>query len=775
MLNTFLNNIRGFYFFPIIIFSLSLLILKESNIFLLLCLFFVLLRVLFLKNKEIIFLSVLGLFLSFAIHIYYNQESNLPLMEDEELSLVLIPDTIQVDGDLAKFEALEKKTKEKVIVNYKLQSKEEKDIFLQLTKTYQLTGKATTQPIEVVRNLNGFDYKRYLDLNGVSQKIKLTEITSFEIEKVSIFQPIKKIKEIRRCAIVYTNYRFPTNIGSYMNALLFGYKENTPESFQGVWQKLGVAHLFSLSGMHIYFFIFIFEWLFLVAGLTKEKLYYLSIIFVFILVVMTGLGTGMVRAGIQWLIKQMNDKYKWHLSLLDCWSIALFINCLIDPYLLFTAGGQLTYYLTFMIIMINPLINQINRDYLKPWLFSFVISWLSLPLIWFHFYEWNWLNFILTIVLGPVLFMGLLPILLISFILSFIVPSLSFTSIERCFILLQGKGEVAASWNAFRQVTGKLPTVIIIIVIICQLVWLIEWENKKSCSSMKMNLLVLLTFLIPFWKFVNPRGMIAFVDVGQGDSIFLQLPFHRGNYLLDTGGRLNYEREEWQQFTDKRGADYTVIPFMKSKGVKELDAVFISHAHEDHFGDLDRISDNIKVKKLLFGEGSYEQKNFKKMLTYKQIKQTKKEVISSKNSWQRDGITANCLYPLTKGDGQNNDSVVLKLQIKDQSILLMGDLEKEGENELLKYSPGLLQADILKAGHHGSNTSSQENFLDIVKPTEAIISCGQNNHYNHPSKETLEHFEDKNIQEFRTDEQGMIYYTWSMFSKKLSKGKYIKD
>jgi competence protein ComEC len=117
----------------------------------------------------------------------------------------------------------------------------------------------------------------------------------------------------------------------------------------------------------------------------------------------------------------------------------------------------------------------------------------------------------------------------------------------------------------------------------------------------------------------------------------------------------------------------------------------------------------------------------------------------------------------------------LKLQIKDQSILLMGDLEKEGENELLKYSPGLLQADILKAGHHGSNTSSQENFLDIVKSTEAIISCGQNNHYNHPSKETLEHFEDRNIHEFRTDEQGMIYYTWSMFSKKLSKGKYIKD
>lgn len=264
-----------------------------------------------------------------------------------------------------------------------------------------------------------------------------------------------------------------------MNALLFGYKENTPESFQGVWQKLGVAHLFSLSGMHIYFFIFIFEWLFLVAGLTKEKLYYLSIIFVFILVVMTGLGTGMVRAGIQWLIKQMNDKYKWHLSLLDCWSIALFINCLIDPYLLFTAGGQLTYYLTFMIIMINPLVNQINRDYLKPWLFSFIISWLSLPLIWFHFYEWNWLNFILTIVLGPVLFMGLLPILLISFILSLIIPSLNFNLIEKCFILFQGKGEVAASWNTFRQVTGKLPAVIIIAAIICQWIWLIEWENKK--------------------------------------------------------------------------------------------------------------------------------------------------------------------------------------------------------------------------------------------------------------------------------------------------------
>ena len=510
-------------------------------------------------------------------------------------------------------------------------------------------------------------------------------------------------------------------------------------------------------------------------GLTKEKLYYFNILFILVLMIVTGLGSGMVRAGVQWLIKKANDKHRWHLSQLDCWSITLFTNCLFDPYLLFTAGGQLTYYLTFLIIMINPLISRIENKWYKPWLFSISISWLSLPLIWLHFYEWNWLNFILTVILGPVLFIGILPCLMLCFLLGLIFKTMTFSFVETLLLWFQANGDFVSRLDIFRQVTGKIPTTLIIVTIILQWIWLINWDKQGSFRIVKMNLLVIITFLIPFWKYSNPKGMIAFVDVGQGDAIFLQLPFHQGNYLLDTGGRLNYDVDAWQESSDKRGADYTLIPFMKSVGVKELNTIFISHAHEDHFGDLDRISDNIKIKNLCFGEGSYEQNNFNKMLDYPNLKQTKKQVVNSKSSWRKKGVSANCLYPLMKGDGQNNDSVVLKVEIKDKTILLMGDLEKEGENELLREYSDVLQSDILKAGHHGSKTSSQETFLDAVAPTEAVISCGKNNHYQHPSKETIANLENRRINSYRTDEMGMIYYEWSVFSKNMSSVKYMKD
>lgn len=770
----FLKSNQGFLFFPISLFVVSLLLWKEPSLLLVLCLFFLFIRVYFLKRKTINYLCCLAFCLSVICHVLINKPAIKREFENQLIQIELIPDTIKIDGDLMTFEGRELRQKSHVLLTYRLKSELEKEEWQKQSQTVIVTGRATTQVVPKKRNINGFDYNRYLDITGIDQKLVLNEINNLEIVRLSFYHPIKKIKEFRRKGIIYTESHFLPVSASYIEALLFGYQNSDSKEFRTTWQELGVAHLFSLSGMHIYFYIILFEWLFLYLGMTRDRLFYYSLGFILSLVVLTGMGTGMIRAALQWLIKTINKRYALGYTELDCWSLALLINCLIMPYVLLTVGGQLTYYLTFLIIMIQPRLSNINNLYIRGWCFSALLSFLSLPLIWSHFYEWNLLIFLLNSLLAPVIFLVVLPLLLLSFVFSFIVANHTFIWLENLLLIIQ---QLASKMNQvpfMKQVIGKPPLFLVVVVMISQWACLVLWEKNQKFLNKTCCYILLIIGIVPFWKFMNPRGLIAFIDVGQGDALFVQLPFHKGNYLLDTGGVLAYNKEAWQQGKDNRGADYTVIPFLKSKGVNSLDAVFISHAHEDHFGDLDRISEEISVKQIIFGPGTYEQANFYTMLQTESLIKSQKRIITSQDSFRKGEISLDCLYPFKTGDGQNNDSLVLKLVIKNRVFLLMGDLEKEGENELLQSQIIDLSADVLKAGHHGSKTSSQLSFLEAVNPNEAVISCGVNNRYQHPSLETLSHFEELKIVSYRTDLNGMIYQTWWPWTSKIKDLKSVK-
>ena len=761
-----LKKSRGYYFFPIIAFVLSLLTLKERQPVLLTVLILLCIRIICLKRKEIFILTCCLLVTSlFFFHLFESKEKN---AVSENTELKVYPDTIKLDGDLLSFKAKDSSTRQTMIVKYRLQDEKEKEFFSSNWRTLVIQGEFEEQEVEGVRNLNGFDYAHYLEITNISKQIKLIHIQSMKEKKFLWYQLNWKLKELRRACIVHNQKQFGLLTQNYMNSLLFGFQDNTPENYQQTWKKLGVAHLFSLSGMHIYFFLTLFDYILLRLSICRDKVFKLNLLFTFILVSLTGMGPGMVRAGLQHVIKRLNQRFEWILSPLDCWSLALFINCLFSPYVLLTVGGQLTYYLTFLIIVILPIIEKIENIFYQGIFFNMLLSTLSLPLIWYYFYEWNLLSFIVNLILGPILFIVIMPLLLFSFLTSFVLINNHFIWLEKMLILFQSIGNKTNELTLFKQVVGKLPFWLLIILILSQIFILIEWEKRNSWLNRKIIVLGSLTLLVPFSKYLNPFGTLAIVDIGQGDSIFLQLPFHQGNYLLDTGGVLGFEVEEWQKRSDKRSADYTVIPYLKSMGVKELDTVFISHAHEDHFGDLDRIGESIDVKSICYGPGSYEQSNFRKSLALSQFKRTRKKAITNQDRWQKHGVNLNCLYPTETGDGQNNDSLVMMLTIKEKRILLTGDLEKEGENDLMNQDDINLKADILKAGHHGSNTSSQPDFLEKISPKIAIISCGKNNRYNHPSKETLDNFGEISTKVYRTDLNGMVYFKWSLFSNYFS-------
>lgn len=739
---------------------------------------FISVKLICFRQQELTFICVFMAILSvFFYNIGYKATKHVNYEEGENvrLELLVYSDTIYVDGDMVSFEGRNKHTKEHILARYKLTSETEKEQIEKINTTMEIQGMSLYTPVESKRNLNGFDYAHYLDINQQTGKFNFQTVDSVVIYHKNWKDILLQFRDMRKKIANYIDCHFLPMTASYMKSLLFGFREKGPDAFQEAWKRLGMMHIFSLSGMHIVFFLAFFKYVILRIGITKETYYYLELFYIVGLMLITGFGTGMIRAGLQTIIFRINKKRTWHFSRLDCWSLALFVNTLLNPFVLLTIGGQLSYYLTFMILYVYPIVSSLESNILSGVVFNCLLSLFSLPFIWYYFYEWNLFSFILNLVLGPVIFCLIMPLLLGCFLLSFICQQCRFVLLEKGLIYFQRSGMKLATIDWFHQSVGKISIVLVCFVCITHILLLIELERSSCKWTKKVMIYLVFTFAVSLKKYIDPSGMIAFIDVGQGDSIFIQLPFHRGNYLIDTGGTLGFhQEEEWRERKKSRpGADYTLIPFLKSRGVGQIDHLFITHAHEDHFGDLARLNEEIPIKSLHYTEGTEKQPNFLKAL--EQMKpETIQSPIYTDTLWQKDSVSFESLYPNHDGDGQNDDSLVLLTKIKGTNILLTGDLELEGERELLQTHPDKLDIDILKVGHHGSKTSSHIEFLEHLSPKTAVISCGKNNRYGHPSDETLENLNEVETEVYRTDINGMVYLKWYFFDKELREIHTIK-
>ncbi|WHH57432.1 ComEC/Rec2 family competence protein [Petroclostridium sp. X23] len=235
---------------------------------------------------------------------------------------------------------------------------------------------------------------------------------------------------------------------------------------------------------------------------------------------------------------------------------------------------------------------------------------------------------------------------------------------------------------------------------------------------------------------------VHFIDVGQADSILINLP-GKVTMLIDAGNN---------------GDKDTVIDYIKSQGIKQIDFLVGTHPHEDHIGGLDAVIKSVDIGKVYMPKVTHTSKTFKDVLLA--IKEKDLKVSSPKPEeviFDEDGLEIQFLAPVsTKYEELNNYSIVAKITYGETSFLLTGDAEELSEKEMLKKSPSLLTADVLKAGHHGSSSSTSPEFLKTVNPTYAVISVEEGNSYGHPHKEVIERLDKSGIKYYRTDKNGTI-------------------
>jgi competence protein ComEC len=247
---------------------------------------------------------------------------------------------------------------------------------------------------------------------------------------------------------------------------------------------------------------------------------------------------------------------------------------------------------------------------------------------------------------------------------------------------------------------------------------------------------------------MNNNLIVNVLDVGQGDSILIEFPNH-SNILIDTGGKVSY-LESWQIKKKQYSiASSITIPYLKSKGIKKIDYLILSHGDYDHMGEAINLVNNFKVDNVIFNNGSFNdlENELIKVLEDKNIK-----YYNNLNELNIKNIELQFLNTKTY-DNENDNSNVIYFNYNDYKFLFMGDAGIEKEKDILdKYN--LKDIDFLKVGHHGSNTSSSEYFIQNINPKYSLISVGINNRYGHPKDSVLKTLSNSKI--YRTDLNGSI-------------------
>lgn len=238
---------------------------------------------------------------------------------------------------------------------------------------------------------------------------------------------------------------------------------------------------------------------------------------------------------------------------------------------------------------------------------------------------------------------------------------------------------------------------------------------------------------------------IYFFDIGQGDAIFIETP--SGRQVLIDGGPDN-------KVLSKLGE---VMPFYD----KDIDIVVVSHPHADHVVGLIDVLERYEIKNIIEAKESYNSSEFRAWQeAVKNENANNIEAVAGRVIDLGDGVNLTILHPFESVIGDNpknphDDVVVAMLKYKGLEVMLTGDMEDEAERHLIMAGENL-DSDVLKVGHHGSKTSTSEEFLSAVSPEVAVIQVGVKNRYGHPSPEVLERLENYGIKYYRNDLDGDI-------------------
>ncbi|MDX8364165.1 DNA internalization-related competence protein ComEC/Rec2 [Cytobacillus sp. IB215665] len=714
-------------------------------------------------TTAVIFFTLYIFFFLYATYIDKQNISNISPTATE--FIVKFTSDIQINGNQLTT-TVKLPNKEKVLLRFKISSKMEKEALssIQLGMKCYLTG--TLEEPASSRNPYEFNYKSYLRSHRVHWILKpeSIQLNQCSTDGMTLYDHIVLM---RQKGIKFTMVNLSTVSSGFVTALIYGYRHAIDEQVLSSYQKLGIVHLLAISGLHVGFVTGFIYLIGLRIGITRETMTNLLLFIIPVYIIVAGGSPSVMRAGFMTWCIFLAIKLSLKVHIINVLSLICLCMLLIDPYQLFEVGFQLSFIVTYSLIFSANKIIMHKKNRISQLLWVSVIAQLSaLPIIIYNFYEISPLSILLNLLFVPFFSLFILPLSFITLTSFFIYPSIG-KLVDLCLsFALNNANEFVSSLSSISisSLTFGRPTTIVMFGYAFSIILFFIYLEKEG-TWRRLTVPICIFFIVVLfnwnWYFFSNQGEVIMLDIGQGDSILITLPNRKAVYLIDTGGSIPFTQELWQQKSNtfQVGED-VILPLLKAKGIRKIDKLILTHSDMDHAGESFTLFDNIHIDEVVLSNTKLIT-NFEKELVGKAISSnTHITLVKKGDQWIDHGYTFYVLSPSGTEIDENNQSIVIFTAIGGLDWLFTGDLEAEGELALMRSFPNL-SSNVLKVGHHGSDTSTTEQFLTAINPSFALISAGKNNIFNHPHEKVIDRLAIRNIRIFRTDKHGAIIYTYT--------------
>ena len=609
------------------------------------------------------------------------------------------------------------------------------------------------------RNPGAFDYAEYLANHGV-----YAVMSQYSAEKIAVSGKGEGNPVMRKIIIPLRQYirgtvdRYVGPDGYLVIGILLGEKRDMPEEVLDDFRTTGLMHLLAVSGLNVGMLMLIFYQLFAALFVPHRMKIFLTLAVVWLYAAVTDLSPSVVRAAIMGSVILIGWALERKSFIQNSLAFSALLILVFRPLYLYDLGFILSYSATLSIIYVYPKWkkalpwsprNVIAKSAVDSLLVSLAAMAGTIPIIAFSFNNFAPVSLIANLVAVPLSFVLLALGLLLAVFGPIHFLAAAYGTSAHYVTLLLNKSVALFAKVPFGYLIVGSPEGSQILFYFVILICVAELKDKRWARKGLVFALVLAACFYNVRALIveKPLATVTFLDVGQGDCAVVELPGNE-TFLIDGGPK--------DRFVDS-GAR-VVHPYLKYRGIRQLEGIFLSHADEDHIGGLFWIMEKVRIKRSFdsgLSGGRPDYQKFLQLMSEKSIPHS--ILIAGERVRVTDKVAFDVLHPSgdTAGLSVNGNSMVLRMTAGKFSVLFTGDADSLGEERIIRQIDSL-RVDVIKVGHHGAETSSSTAFLQKALPAVAVISVGRFNRFGHPAPGTLARYKAEGARVFRMDESGAV-------------------
>ena len=710
---------------------------------------------------------------------------------------------------------------ETVQVRIKLQSREEQRTARLWQRGDAVRIAGTPERPGDSGNFGAFDYREYLERKGIYWQWTVNGADNVQRMDAGVplhLLPQRMIDAFRQRSAWLVDKLYPGVDGGYMKGLVIGVRDDIDPLQYEQYSRLGLTHILAISGLHVGVVVFVLLRLGALLRFTRERSIDIAFAAMPLYMVVTGASPSAVRACLMAMIAlalARRNRLKDGLHLLAAAAIAMVVW---DPQVVENISFQLSFVVTAGLLLFTAdaarLFAGIRPKFVRDAVaVALTAQAVSLPLTVYYFHSLHLLSLPANLLIVPIVSFAVLPLGMASVVLGAIwlplgvLPAALAAAVNRAafrIVELMDRAEnLRLSWPQ-----PPLIWVVCTYSLMALTVWL--WRRRRAVQAeealsrldpddtmplvppkvslkplIRKGAIVMLLLLCwggwGVWSyqpaFLDRHAYVQFLDVGQGDGILIRTG--AGNHVLvDVGGAVQFRKpgDEWRERRDPYEIGRKlIVPLLRKRGVRELDALVLTHLDADHIGGAEAVIKDIPVKAIVWNGTWKDNAQTKRLFQAALARGIPVYAAHEGQRWSIDrsaqlivlapptltyGKTTPDYIPLL--DRQNERSIVLLMQIYGRTFLLTGDVETPGERSVIASlaanGQGPRPIDVMKAAHHGSKTSTSEEWLKWWRPAETIVSAGRNNLYGHPHPTVVDRIASAGSLLWRTDEAGEVQY-----------------